>query len=123
MNLEREDKISLREMGEIISDIGMLFVDVESIVLDEKIEEVSADQRYEGEKEFHQGGKLLNMFDDNINAIEHIDLMHNVKVSCENVMNHISLTFVNEKLCLKNFSFHPFISHENNIDEVNVDLS
>ena len=37
MNLEREDKISLKEMDEIISDIHMLFVDVESIVLDEKL--------------------------------------------------------------------------------------
>ena len=121
MNLEREDKISLREMDEIIYDIHMLFVDVESIVLDDKIEEVYADQRYEGEKEFHQGGKLLNMFDDNINAIEHTDLIHDVKVSHENVINHMPLTFVNEILSLKKFSFHPFMINENNIDEVNVD--
>ena len=121
MNLEREDKISLREMDEIIYDIHMLFVDVESIVLDDKIEEVYADQRYEGEKEFHQGGKLLNMFDENINAIEHTDLIHDVKVSHENVINHMPLTFVNEILSLKKFSFHPFMINENNIDEVNVD--
>ena len=121
MNLEREDKISLREMDEIIYDIHMLFVDVESIVLDDKIEEVYADQRYEAEKEFHQGGKLLNMFDENINAIEHTDLIHDVKVSHENVINHMPLTFVNEILSLKKFSFHPFMINENNIDEVNVD--
>ena len=109
MNLEREDKISLREMDEIIYDMHMLFVDVESVVLDEKIEEVYADQRYEGEKEFHQGGKFLNTFDENLNAIEHIDLIHDVKVSHQNVINHKPLTFVNENLCLKNISFHPFM--------------
>ena len=36
MNLEREDKISLGEMDEIIYDIHVLFVDVESILLNEK---------------------------------------------------------------------------------------
>ena len=39
MNLEREDKISLREMDEIISDIGRLFVDAENIFLQDQIEE------------------------------------------------------------------------------------
>ena len=61
------------------------------------------------------------MFDENINSMERIDLMHDVKVSCENFMNHIPLTFVNDKLCLKNFSFHPFTIHENNINEVNLE--
>ena len=121
INLEREDKISLREMDEIISDIHMLFVDVESTVLDEKIEEVYTSQRYEGEKEYHQGGKFLNVFDENINAMEHIDLMHDVKVSCKNVMSHLPLKFVNEKLCLKKFSFHPFMINENNINEENLE--
>ena len=32
MNLETKDKISLREMVEIISNIHMLFVDIENIV-------------------------------------------------------------------------------------------
>ena len=50
-----------------------------------------------------------------------IDIMQGVKVSCENVMNHIPLTFVNDKLCLKKFSFHPFMIHENNISEVNLE--
>ena len=108
-------------MDEIISDIGMLFVDAENIFLKDQIEESYAGWQYEGEKEIHQGGKLLNVFDDKINAVECIDLMHNVKVSCKSVMNHSSLTFVNEKLCLNNFSFHPFMIHENNINEVNVD--
>ena len=53
--------------------------------------------------------------------MEHIDLMHDVKFSQENVINHIPLTFLNEKLCLKSFSFHPFMIHENNIDEVNLE--
>ena len=61
------------------------------------------------------------MFDENINAMEHIDLMHDVKVSCKNVVNHIPLTFINEKLCRKYISFQPFMIHENDIDEVNVD--
>ena len=52
MNLEREDKILVREMGEIIYDIHMLFVDVESIVLDDKIDEVYEDQQYKGGKSF-----------------------------------------------------------------------
>ena len=121
MNLEREDKISLREMDEIIYDIHRLFVDVESIVLDEKIEEVCADRQDEGEKEFHQGDKFLNIFYENINAMEFTDLIHDVKVSHENAINHMHLTFVNEKLCLKKFSFHPFMINENNIDEVNVE--
>ena len=121
MNLEKEDKISLREMDEIISNIHVLFVDVESIVLDEKFEEVYAGQRYEGEKEFHKGGKLLNIFYDNINAMEFNDLIHDVKVSHENAINHLPLTFVNEKLCLKKFSFHPFMINENNINEENLE--
>ena len=61
------------------------------------------------------------MFDDNINGVECIDLIHDVKVSCENVLNHIPLTFVNDKLCLMNFSFHLFMIHEDNINEVNVE--
>ena len=73
------------------------------------------------EKEFHQGVKLLNVFNDNTNALEFNDLIHDVKDSCKNVINHIPLTFVNENLCLKNVSFHPFMIHENNIGEVNVD--
>ena len=51
MNLDREDKIYFREMDEIISDIHMLCVDVENIVLDEKIE-VYKGRQYEGKKEF-----------------------------------------------------------------------
>ena len=43
-NLEREDKFSLREIDEIISNIHMLFVDVESIILDDKIEELYANR-------------------------------------------------------------------------------
>ena len=121
MNLEREDKISLREVDEIIYDIHRLFVDVESIVLDEKNEEVCADRQDEGEKEFHQGDKFLNVFYENINAMEFTDLIHDVKVSHENAINHMPLTFVKEKLCLKKFSFHPFMTHENNIIEVNVE--
>ena len=78
-------------------------------------------QRYEGEKEFHQGGKLLYIFYENINAMEFNDLIHDVKVSHENSINHMPLTFLNEKLCLKKFSFHPFMIHENNIIEVNVE--
>ena len=39
-----------------------------------KIEEVYSDRQYEGEKEFHQGGKFLKVFDENINAMEDIDL-------------------------------------------------
>ena len=70
MNLEREDKISLREMDEIISDISMLFVDAENIFLKDQIEESYAGFQYEGEKEIHQGGKLLNVFDGKINAVE-----------------------------------------------------
>ena len=73
------------------------------------------------EKEFHQGVKLLNVFNDNTNALEFNDLIHDVKDSWKNVISHIPLTFVNEKLCFKNVSFHPFMIHENNIDEVNVD--
>ena len=121
MHLEREDKISLREMDEIISDISMLFVDVENLYLKDQIEESYAGLQYEGEKEFHQGGKFLNVFDENINAMEHIDLMHDVKVSCKNVMSHLPLTFVNEKLCLKKISFHPFMIHEKSIIDVNVE--
>ena len=121
MNLEREEKISLREMDEIIYDIHRLFVDVESIVLDEKIEEVCADRQDEGKKEFHQGDKSLNVFYENINAMEFTDLIHDVKVSHENVINHIPLTFVNENLCLKNISFHPFMINENNINEENFE--
>ena len=68
MNLEKEDKIYLKEMDEIIFDIHMLLVDVENVFLDEKIEEVYAGRQPEGEKEFYQGGKLLNVFDENINA-------------------------------------------------------
>ena len=120
MNIEREDKISLREMDEIISDIGMLFMDAENIFLKDQIEESYAGPQYEGEKEFHQGGKLLNVFDDKINAMECTDLIHDVKVSHENVINHIPLTFVNEKLCLKNISFYPLMIHENNINEENI---
>ena len=89
MNLEKEDKISLREMDEIISDIGMLFVDAGNIFLKDQIEESYAGWQYEGEKEIHQGGKLLNVFDDKINAKECTDLIHDVKVSHENVINHI----------------------------------
>ena len=59
------------------------------------------------------------MFDDKINAMDSTNLIHDVKVSHENVINHISLTFVNENLCLKNISFHPFMLHENNINEEN----
>ena len=51
-----------------------------------KIEEVIADRQYEGEKEFHRGDKFLNVFDENINSMEYIDLMHDVKVSNENVI-------------------------------------
>ena len=105
MNLQREDKISLREMDEIISDVHMLFVDVENVFLKDQIEESYAGWQYEGEKEFHQGGKFLNVFDENIDAMEHIDIMHNVKFSCKNVISHIPLTFVNDKLCLKIFLF------------------
>ena len=121
MNLEKEDKISLREMDEIISDIGMLFVDAGNIFLKDQIEESYAGWQYEGEKEIHQGGKLLNVFDDKINAMECTDLIHDVKVSHENVINHIPLTFVNENLCLKNISFHPFMINENNINEENLE--
>ena len=121
MNLEREDKISLREMDEIISDIGMLFVDAGNIFLIDQIQESYAGWQYEGEKEIHQGGKLLNVFDDKINAMECTDLIHDVKVSHENVINHIPLTFLNENLCLKNISFLPFMIHENNINEENLE--
>ena len=61
------------------------------------------------------------MFDENVNAIEDTDLIHDVKVSHENIINHMPLTFVNEILSLKKFSFHLFMINENNIDEVNVD--
>ena len=121
MNLEKEDKISLREMDEIISDISMLFVVAGNMFLKDQIEESYAGWQYEGEKEIHQGGKLLNVFDDKINAMECTDLIHDVKVSHENVINHIPLTFVNENLCLKNISFHPFMINENNINEENLE--
>ena len=120
MNLEREDKISVREMDEIISDIGMLFVDVDKIILKDQIEVSYSGWQYEGEKGFHQGGKFLNVFDDKINAMEYTNLIHDVKVSHENVINHIPLTFVNEKLCLKNISFHPFMIHDNIINKENL---
>ena len=107
MNLEREDKISLREMDEIISDIGMLFVDAENIFLKNQIKESYAGWQYEEEKEIHQGGKLLIVFDEKINAMECTDLINDVKVSHENVINHIS--------------FHPFMIHENNINEENIE--
>ena len=94
INLEREDKISLREMDEIIANIFMLFVDAENLFLKDQIEESYAGLQYEGEKEFLQGGKLLNVFDDKINAMECTDLIHDVKVSHENVINHIPLTFL-----------------------------
>ena len=61
MNLEREDKISLREMDEIIFDIGMLFVDAENIFLKDQIEESYVGWQYEGEKEFHQL-KIISFF-------------------------------------------------------------
>ena len=96
MNFEREDKLSLREINEIISDIHMLVVDVENIFLKDQIEESYAEQKYEGDKEFHQGSKLIKMFDDNINERECIDLIHDFKVSFHNVINHINLTFMNE---------------------------
>ena len=41
---------------------------------------------------------MLNVFDENINAMEHIDLIYDVKVSCKNNINHIPLTFVNKKV-------------------------
>ena len=53
--------------------------------------------------------------------MEFNDLIHDVKVSHENAINHMPLTFVNEKLCLQKFSFHPFMTHENNIIQVNVE--
>ena len=121
MNLEREDNISLREMDEIISDIGMLFVNAENIFLKDQIEESYAGWQDEGEKEFHQGDKFLNVFYENINAMEFTDLIHDVKVSDENAINHMPLTFVNEKLCLKKFSFLPFMIHDNNINEENLE--
>ena len=46
------------------------------------------------------------MFDENINEMEHIYLIHDVKVSCENVINQIPLTVMSEQLCQKYFSFH-----------------
>ena len=39
MNLEREDKIYMRKMDEIIHNIRMLFLDVENIFLKDQIEE------------------------------------------------------------------------------------
>ena len=50
MNLQRQDKISLREMDEIISNIYMLFVDVENVFLKDQIEDSYAGRQYEGEK-------------------------------------------------------------------------
>ena len=52
---------------------------------------------------------------------ECIDLVHDVEVSHENVINHIPITFMNEQLCMKCFSFHPLIILENIINLVNVD--
>ena len=60
---------------------------------------------------------MLNVLDDKINAMECTDLIHDVNLSHENVINQIPLKFVKEKLCLKDISFHPFLIHENNINE------
>ena len=47
MNIERKDKISLREVNVIIYDIHMLCVDVENIFLKDQMKESD-------EKDFHQ---------------------------------------------------------------------
>ena len=52
MNLEREDKISLKEMDEIISNICLLFVDVENIFIKDQIEESYAGRNMKGKKCF-----------------------------------------------------------------------
>ena len=53
--------------------------------------------------------------------MEHNDLIHDVKVSHENSIDHIFLKFMNEQLCLKYFSLHPLMIDGNNINKINFE--
>ena len=127
--MQEENKISRKRIEENWAFLEEMKLEMENFRSEQEMEVFQKNSefhgrkgwQYEGEREIHQGGKLLNVFDEKINAMECTDLIHDVKVSHENVINHIPLTFLNENLCLKNISFLPFMIHENNINEENLE--
>ena len=54
-------------------------------------------------------------------TMEYIDFYYDVKIYHKNVFNHIHLTFMNEHICIKHFSFHHLMINKTIFKEENVE--